>query len=387
MYKRIGTLAVVTVLGVAAAGCGSSDDSEETTGSTAAAVSKLSAEVQSELKATIATHLKRPTSVGITQPVTAIPKDKTLFYVYSNTPVAADTAKSAEKAATALGWKFKSSAVKATPEGFQKGFDDALRDKDTDAIISTAVPSQVVASRVQQAAKRDIPVAVLSADRASGDNFLAIGGPTAYEGNGKIQADYILSQSKGEANVLIAVPGALPTLNLTKDAFLAEWKAKCPTCKKPAVYDAPVTSLGTTFPALLTAYLQAHRNIDWVVLGFNDMVIGVPGALKAAGLNNIKATTLAQGAQSNPQLGGGFLEAEVGVPVLEYPWVAIDGVIRYLNKESLAPNQAFLASADDPTHWIITKDGMEAAGLDPKESWPLNPNFEAEFTRLWGLTK
>jgi len=383
MRLRSFTLTALVLLAGTAAGCGSSDDSSGSTGK----ATKLTADAQAALEATVTKHLKRPDTIGISQPVKSVPKGKTLFYVYSNTPVAADTAKSAKKAAAALGWTFKSTAVKATPEGFQKGFDDALRDKDTDAIISTAVPSQVIATRVKAAAKRDIPVAVLSADRQSGDNFLAIGGPTAYEGNGQLQADYILSQSKGEANVLIAVPGALPTLNLTKKAFLAEWKAKCPACKTPAVYDAPVTSLGTTFPGLLTAYLQAHRNIDWVVLGFNDMVIGVPGALKAAGLNNIRATTLAQGAQSNPQLGKGFLEAEVGVPVIEYPWVAVDAVIRYLNKESLAPNQAFLSTADDPTHWIITKDGMEAAGLNPAESWPLNPNYADEFKKLWGLTK
>lgn len=376
------TGAVVAMVALAA--CGSEDVDSA---SSASSKSVLSAEALSEVQATVQRHLKRPTSVGIDEPVKSVPKGKTIYYVHSQTPTAVATADSAEAAARALGWTFKRQAVKPSPEGFQQGFENALRDSATSAIISTSVPISAISKHVQRANSRDIPVVVNSPDTETGrGNLYGVGGPKNYDYAGRLEADYILADTKGDAQVLLVLPEAFPTIDILADGFKDEWKTRCPDCKAPLEFRAPLTSFGKDFPSLLTAYLQAHRDVDYLVFGFSDMMIGVPQALKGAGLlTGLKAIAWAQGPQTNQMLGEGLLQAQVGVPLVEIPWVAMDILLRVFNGQSTEPDQGFLGPGS-PMHWIITKESMTAAGLDPTETWPLNPNYQDQLKNLWGLT-
>lgn len=376
-------LAAAAAMALAVAGCG--DDSDTNAGASGAAgVGKMTESAAGEVRRTVETHLKRPDWLGIEGSVASVPKNQTIAYVFTATPAAAITSKAAEQAVQALGWKIKQHPVKVTPESIQQGFDAALDDPATDAIISSTVRTSVVKRQLERAKSKEIPVAILNPDSDGEDDFVGIGGPDAYTYPGKLEADFILNQTKGDAQVLLALPAAYPTIGMLADSFKKEWAEKCPSCKKPLQYQAALTSFGTSFPGLLTAYLQAHRDVDYIVFGFNDMMIGVPAALKASGSNDVKAITWAQGPSTNSLLGKGLLEAEVGVPVVEFPWVAIDGLLRRLSKQPIDTTREFLG-AGHPMHWIITKDTMDAAGLDPKKVWPLAPDYAQELRKLWGV--
>lgn len=345
----------------------------------------MSAEALGQVQTSVERHLKRPSTLGIDEPVKSVPNDKTIYFVYSQTPTATVTADSGEEAAQALGWTFKRQAVEPSPQGFQQGFENALRDPETDAIVSTSVPISAISKYVDQAESRGIPVVMNNPDADGGDNLYGIGGPENYEFAGQLQADYILADTKGDAQVLLVLPEAFPTIDILADGFKDEWKTKCPDCREPLEYRAPLDSFGANFPQLLTAHLQAHREVDYLVFGFSDMMIGVPSTLKAAGLTGLKATTWAQGPLTNEMLGQDLLQAEVGVPLVEIPWVAMDVLLRIFNGQPTDPGQGFLAPGS-PIHWIITKDTMTAAGLDPTEYWPMTPGYDQELKKLWGLT-
>jgi ABC-type sugar transport system substrate-binding protein len=314
-----------------------------------------------------------------------VPKGRTAYYIYTSSPIGAITEVSAQQAAQTLGWTFKPLGVQSDPVAFQQGFKTALNDPATSAIISTAVAVSAVSTQLQQAAAKHIPVAIIQPDADSSNDLISIAGPAAYRYVGKLEADYMLAKTQGRAQLLLVIPAAFPTNQILANSFSAEWAKMCPKCQAPQTYEAPLTSFGKNFPTLLTAYLQAHRSVSRVVFGFDDMMIGVPGALQAAGLTDVKALTWAQGPEINALIGG-FAQATVANPLLEFPWVAFDAVLRALDHQSTAQDAAFYGPGS-PEDWFITKAGMRQAGLDPSKTWPIDPNYLQEFKQLWGLTR
>jgi ribose transport system substrate-binding protein len=385
------SLAVVAVgLALVVVGCGSSVDSSSSSSSADSASSAesapLSAAAFQEAQAAVDPHLSRPTSLGITEPVKSVPKGTTVYFVYSAQPVSVNLVASARQAAQALGWKLKLQQVQQIPQAFQGGFENALHDPTTDAILTTSVPNSAISNQLAKAAARDIPVAIINADSPSTTDVISIGdGPAAYSYVGKLEAQYVLAKTRGRAEVLVAIAAALPTQQVLAKGFRDEWSRLCPKCKTPLTYDAPVTSLGKNFPALVTAYLQAHRSVDNIVFGFNDMMIGVPAALKAAGLGSVKAVTWAQGPETNSLIGG-MLQADLALPLLEFPWVGMDAFLRVFNHQSTAQDSAFTGDGS-PINWFLTREGMQKAGLGPDKLWPLDANYQEDFKKLWGLTK
>lgn len=382
------SLGVVVGLGLAVAGCGSSSGSPSSSGPAVSAGtgSALSAAASREVQAAVQPHLSRPTSLGINEPpVASVPKGKTIYYLYGATPVGSITAGSARQAAQTLGWAFKAQVVQESPQGFQQGFETALHDPATSAIISEAVATNEVSSQLQQAAARHIPVAILEPNVNSSNDLIAIAGPDAYRYAGKLEADYLLANTQGRAQVLLTIPAAFPTLQILASGFTDEWAKMCPKCPAPQTYDAPLTSFGKNFPALLTAYLEAHRSVRYVVFGFTDMMIGVPAALQGAGLTGLKAVTLAEGPETNSLIGP-FVMATVASPLLEIPWIAFDALLRRFDDQSTAQDSAVLGPGS-PLDWLITRAGVQQAGLEPSKIWPIDPNYVQEFKKLWGLTK
>jgi ribose transport system substrate-binding protein len=322
--------------------------------------------------------------MGITQPVASVPKGKTIYFVYGPSPVDAPIATAAQQAAKALGWKLTLQQVQESPQGYQGGLENALHDPATSGIFTTTVPPTEITSQLHAAAAKHIPVAILDPNANSSSDHISIGGPITYTHVGSLEADYVLWQTHGRGQVLMTIPAALPTQQSLAQSFKQEWTKMCPTCQAPLSYVAPVTSFGKNFPALLTAYLEAHRSVKYIVFGFNDMMIGVPQALQAAGIKGVKGLTFAQDPSTNPLIGAGMLQADVAVPLVEFGWVGMDALLRSFDHMSTAPDSAFTGS-NAMMDWFITKAGIRKAGLSPGTIWPIDPDYEQQFKKLWGV--
>jgi ribose transport system substrate-binding protein len=376
---------VLVVLGLVVAGCGSSSSSSSSgSASGAESGSPLSGAALRQVQAAVQPHLSRPTSLGITQPVASVPKGKTIYFVYGSFPVTLHMVGSAQQAAQALGWTLKPKPVQQLPQAFQEGFDVALRDPATSGIISTGVPTAAISSQLHEAAAKHIPVVIIAGNGGSDSEHIAIGGSGQYSYGGTLEADYVLAQTHGRAHVLVTTAAAVPTEASLVQGFRAEWAKMCPKCQAPLTYDAPLTSFGKNFPALLTAYLEAHRSVKYIVFGFNDMMIGVPQALQAAGIKGVKGLTFAQDPSTNPLIGAGMLQADVAVPLVEFGWVGMDALLRSFDHMSTAPDSAFTGS-NAMMDWFITKAGIRKAGLSPGTIWPIDPDYEQQFKKLWGV--
>ena len=56
--------------------------------------------------------------------------------------------------------------------------------------------------------------------------------------------------------------------------------------------EAPLTAIGKDLPQRISSFLTANPGIEWTTVGYNDMVTGLPTALKGAGVENAKLTTV-----------------------------------------------------------------------------------------------
>jgi ribose transport system substrate-binding protein len=316
--------------------------------------------------------------------VASVPKGKTVYFIHHNVPLEVLEARSARRAGETLGWKVKPLQVEPSPEAVKQAYTTAVNDPSTSAIISTDPVTATVGAQLHEAAAKHIPV-VVEAPQEQGPDHLSVGGPPMYLDAGKLEADYVLKQTRGRGQVLITIPAVFPSQQNIARGFKDEWAKMCPRCQAPLMYGAPATSLGKDFPALLTASLQAHRSVNYIVFGFNDMMIGVPEALKAAGLGGVKAITWAQGPETNSLIGAGMLEADLSVPVTEFPWVAMDTVLRTFNHQSVAQASAWLGPGN-PMRWFMTKAGLQKAGVPLNEMFPVNADYQEQFKKLWGLT-
>jgi ribose transport system substrate-binding protein len=152
----------------------------------------------------------------------------------------------------------------------------------------------------------------------------------------------------------------------------------CPSCQFKEV-DVPVTSIGTNLPSLITSFLTANPDIQWMYGGFDDMLLGLPTALQGADLNP-KLVAVSLDSATVPYLSGHeFLQAANGVTLPEVYWREIDLLARYFTHKSYAidTNDATLP------YWTITASNLP--GNASSVTFANVRNYAQQFKKIWGL--
>jgi ABC-type sugar transport system substrate-binding protein len=373
------------LLGVIAFGIGTGcAGGASVAGKSSAATPLTSAELKA-IDAKVGVLEKRPTELGITQPVQGIPKGKTFYFIYGRNPGAIQLAGWTQEAVTTAGWTYKGVIVPAmTPQGFQAAFDIALQGNPS-VIVSLTINPSDIAPEVAQATQRHIPIIIEGAPTALSGGTTTVMSVPALETGGALQADAALFQTHGNAHVMIASTSAIPSVATLAQAFVEEWKKMCAKCATPLIYNAPVASFGTNFPSLVSAFLLAHPQVDFVDWGFSEMLNGIPNALKAAGLASPKGTTLDLAPTgSELLLSNNIVQSIVGYPDPEMAWLGVDTAIRLFDHQSVSEDMSF-AGPGSPDQWIVTSSALKASGLDINTKFPLDPDYKAQFMKLWGL--
>jgi len=101
---------------------------------------------------------------------------------------------------------------------------------------------------------------------------------------GDAMATWVLSKKGKASNVLLVHSSSFPTLGDVKDGFEGRYKALCSACKE-TVLDEPATAIGKDLPQNVAAKLRSDSSINYVVAEEGNMLLGLPEALKAAGIN------------------------------------------------------------------------------------------------------
>jgi ribose transport system substrate-binding protein len=311
------------------------------------------------------TSIKNP-AVNLTTPIgKPIPAGKRIGIIACTIQVCQDFAKASSAAAAILGWTTKTYPNDFTPAGLQTSIQGAIQDKDSGVInVGTDLtPAQLQAFRVAH-----IPVVGVGNPPNSG--YAVMVRDDAYqEYQGRSAAAYIATADK--SSPMVGFVGEQSNASI-KDGVGVETGLKqyCPACKFESL-TLPASALGKDAAERIVSWLRGNSSIKWVVLQNDTLTLGLPGALKAAGLST-KLVSLFATALSVPLLQTGELQAAIGTTNSATGWLAIDGIARTFTGVPVAPDQAANA---------LSVSLSNGAGV---KEIPVGPvGYEAAFEKLW----
>jgi ABC-type sugar transport system substrate-binding protein len=187
-------------------------------------------------------------------------------------------------------------------------------------------------------------------------------------------ASWIAADSGCKANVVVFNIKLYPILVATTDAFKAEMAKLCPSATVTES-DVQATDVGTNLPSTAVSQLQSNPKINYLAFAFGDMALGVPAALKSAGLSAKIVGYGAAGPSNIANVASGEEQAETGYGIPYGGWRAMDAFARYF--EGMSP--AIDTTAVNPGQLFSSKNASSTKGWD----FAMAPDYQAQFMKLW----
>jgi ribose transport system substrate-binding protein len=189
---------------------------------------------------------------------------------------------------------------------------------------------------------------------------------------------WIINQSEGKANILLLDYQEVPITATEKPAIEKTLEEECPECSFSDLVLTGEELAAGSVPAKVVAYLQAHPEIDYIHVAFGNILLGVPEALKTAGLLENVTITSMNGLETaeGEMLKRGEVAAFYVGGQTEYALMEVDAAARLAAGMKL-PQKTY---EEAPQHWMCFPETAEKC-----TNWNGPQNQEKEFEELWGL--
>lgn len=369
-------LALVACVALAACGSSSSNAGNNTTessGSSSASAESTSAGVK-EAEAIVAQYSKTPTSITISQPIgKPVPSGKTIDFIDCGIPTCTAVGKSVEAAAKVLGWNVKSITGSTEPAGAQKAFETAISEKPS-GVAYTGIARAEINQQLSKLGEMKIPVSTCCTTDAVGKGITNIARRGASsETSGKVASAFIVANSQGKANTLYVDLPVFPIYHPYRTSFESNYKKFCPSCGL-SVLEESATAIGKNAPQQIASYLAAHPSINYVFVVNDALSLGLPAAMKAAGVNNVKFVGSDSTAANFPAVASGQELATIPASTAVLGWYQTDILARYyagVPQVDESETEVQLWTAEN-----IPKSGLNEVAL--------NPDYQEQFKKLWG---
>jgi ABC-type sugar transport system substrate-binding protein len=326
----------------------------------------------------IAPYLERPTSIGIVDPIEGgIAEGKEIYYLQCGVPACQETADTIKASMDTIGWDFKTVDAGGTPEEMKAALAQAISDK-PDGVIISGTNHSMFPDELAKLKELGIPVMnMTTADPPSDDVLAVFFEVPEFEATGERLAHYALSQTGKKTNAVSFMISAFSNTEIVANFFNDTIKENCDVCTSEII-DIPITSLGTDLVPQVVTYLQAHPDVNWVNLGYADMIVGMPDALKAAGISkDVKFVSIGPSELAFEALrNGDYLVALDSPSTYDMTWRHADALARHFNGESIAPS----IEHNYPV-WVVTKDNIPVT----EGTFPLVEDYTNQYKAIWGL--
>ncbi|MFI9753492.1 sugar ABC transporter substrate-binding protein [Streptomyces collinus] len=364
-------VAVTSLLTLAACGTGTTEAADSTQAAAPGSPGLTAARTALEK------YSQRPDTISVTRPVgKKIPKGKKIDFILCGVQSCKDLAGFFTEAAGELGWQVKQIATQGTPESVQAAYEQALRDK-PDAVVASGFPRAVYAKQLARLEAAGIPVIQSNADEVVGDGVsLLKNGPKDVGIQGRMLASWVVTNSGAKANTVYFDLPAYTILKPVKDSFAATYKEWCEGCALDNV-DVPITAVGKDMPDRVVSYLRSHPKVTHVVFSLGLLNVGVPAALKTAGITGKRVVVNVGDAQNYQYIQSGLTDGAMALNSHETAWLQVDALARHFTGQSMAVDQ----KAALP-NMLVTKDNLPSADGD----FPIVEDYQAQFKALWGLS-
>ena len=326
-----------------------------------------------DLRAEVQRYMKKPTEIGVTAKLTELPTGKLFIHMRCAAPICVEASKEYGNAARTLGMRFKAIDAGATPSAIARAFNQAVSEK-PDALISGAIPPQLFQKQLDQLVKNGTKVILYATAPPHPKGVTAIVfPPKVFTQIGTLLARFVYADAGAKATKAVYVQTPeLAALNYASDAFKKELKRLCAACDM-TVLRVTLSEIGTGIPGKVVSYLQANPDTSYVISQFGDLNVGVPQALRAAGITGKKLVST-QGSKVNMQYIKNGQEYANLISFLDVTyWQVLDIAARAIagQKFTIPPV---------PQQWI-RKSNLT---FNPNSPPPYGVDYKAEFKTLWG---
>jgi ribose transport system substrate-binding protein len=317
-----------------------------------------------------------PTTLTVTQPLPAAPaKGKSVVFLQCEVQQCIDGGNGFRAAAAAVGWKVTTLDWQSTePSSLVADLQQALTLSPRPYAVSlSGLPQAIWASEEPAYAKAHVLMIPWSVGPATTNSTVIanIQDPGDVEFQGKLLADWFITDSHGSGHVLQQDIPQFPSIAEEGTGFRDEVAADCPGCKVTTldVTGTQVAANGVT-SAIISA-LQRDPSIDYVAPSDIGLAPGLPAALKAAGLGQVKILAGEATAIDQQNVRQGTVSVAVQNDQTYLGWVMIDALVRH------AAGLSFPVVDGGFPQQLQTKATIPAAGALVPVGYP------AMFEKLW----
>ena len=326
--------------------------------------------------------LAKPDSIGITEPLAALPTGAKVAWLGIGTENEAASLVDFRIAADLLGFEVTEFAAGFDVAGMV-GVLEEVATQDFDVVIMVSFATAALGPQltaVDETGALIISYGVgepgFTPDRID-HNFYALEDAELY---GSMLADWVVADSGGDAKILGKFPPDFAAGVAQQRGLEAQIAAICPGCSVVPM-EFSITEIGTDLPGRIVSALQADPDINYLVATFGQSLVGVPEALAEAGLQDRVRGITANGiALTNQQIvGDTFMKAtlDFGPPYRGY--LLADAAARLFVGQDV-PTEVYLGTFM-PIR-LHTADNIENPDIDS----PGAPDdFREQFHALWGV--
>jgi ribose transport system substrate-binding protein len=364
-------LSCVVVAGVVlgAISCGGSDESPSTETS-AAAVESPQLEAA---RARVDRLMKAPTDIGITDPLKASMKGKSLVIMSCGVPGCRVAAKQLESAAATMGMTSRTINTGSSPSSIASAYNAAVSAK-PDVMFSSAIPIALFRQQLQQLIDGGTKVVLYNSAPPIPPGVIALYTEEDTTAVGRATADYVVTDAKGQpVKVLYIDAPEFTNLKAGATGFTDHLSKLCAKCSVTKLH-IQSTDIGKSVGGKVVSALSRDPSIKYVVFQTGDFVIGVPQALKGADLNPTIVTST--GTQPNWEyMQSGQQEAAITNYFEVDYWAALDAAARATGGQEIPDRRSAIG--------IITKDNLK---FPPSTFFaPFGSDYQGQFKKIWNV--
>ncbi|MGP3533260.1 sugar ABC transporter substrate-binding protein [Microbacterium sp. RD1] len=365
---RLTSIAAVATLAVILAACSSGGDA---TGESSAATADVAA-AQESLDA-----FSEPTAFPVTSPLTSLPTGSKVAYAQCGTPNCVLFGDLMEAPTEALGIQFDRVDAGLSADDAATAFDTILAGG-YDAVIVSSIEPALWSRYLDELDAEGVPIVSTGNTGLDPEKVFLDAGNASLSIYGGLMADWATVEAGGPAEIALYVtPELAPTIAMQKG--FEDRIAEINPDAEIRVVEIPVAQYGTTSSQIIVDDLIAHPDTAVAAFTLGEMVGGLPSALRAADITDLKSIHSAPTPATLAGIKEGDLTAGVATDFGVFIWSLVDAAARGIVGQEL--DQAVI---DDE----LVMQVVEAGDLpdDNSRGWSGYPDFPQRFGELWGVS-
>lgn len=326
-------------------------------------------------KSQIAPYVGKPSAFPVNTPLAKSAAGKRVAVLDCGTTVCGLFTKLVQPAAAALGMQVTPIKAGLAADSVAAAFNTVVQSK-YDGVFVPAIQPSLWRRGLDQLVQARIPVVttgVVGGDPAKIGAYQTADPAIALAG--KLLAAYVVDQTGKDTDVAFYVTPEIAFNTILGQAFQDQMKVLCARCETRTV-KVPASTLGTRAPALIVDDLQAHPKTKTAVFALADQAVGLPAALKVAGVQ-VKTLVTFPDPGALTQIKSGQLDAGLGIDLPVIAWTLMDSLARLTTGQPVAPG----VRDDRPPMQFLTKADLPG---DVSKGWTGYPDFADRYGKLWG---